>query len=229
MNFHQDQIFLGFLTDLLEEPFACERNFIEKSLETVCEEVELAYGSLDAGTESFQKARELVCLILCQLELLGASEMPKGSLRSLLEIRKEPPQSSFESKFLAAVELFKSLKQKGETNLEASHFDRLIAQHICLEAEDQANVFLKPLLQRSFPNKEKFYSLEQLSVLALALDLDPTLTQHLEKLCVKKKEAFNWEIELSEWWFADLDLDFASTLHRLEELFESPKNTKKAA
>ncbi|NBT59971.1 hypothetical protein EBT16_14440, partial [bacterium] len=109
------------------------------------------------------------------------------------------------------------------------HLDRLIGQHLCLELEEQANVFLEPIFKRAFPRHQRFFPLEQISALVLALDLDKKLAEQLESMIEKKKEAFNWGKEISDSWLVDLNQSFLSARESLQRLFETNEETSQAA
>ena len=221
MDFYQDQIFRELVQELLLEPFAQRHHFHEKNLLGVCQEIELGFNSLDAQTESYQKSRDSVCLILSHLEISGLSEMPEGTLGTFIgnKVKTSPrPASSF----MDAVDFFRALKLSGQATLSSQHLDRLIGQHLCLEIEKQANAVL-------IKTTSKHFSLEQLGTVAQALELSPKLAELLFYFDEKKNESLSWEADLSSDWLSKLEQNFSAALDCLNQSLESNFRQDRAA
>lgn len=145
MDFLQDQLIRVLVRDLVDEPFAQKHQFLEKDLESICQFIQSAFDTEEGQTQSYQKTRDVLCLILCHLDLLGLSEMPKVKLAALID----------KSPFQDAVDFFRGLKTNGSNPLSTSLLDRLIGQHLCLELENQANSVLKPILISALPERDQ--------------------------------------------------------------------------
>lgn len=218
MNFQADQILKQLVLEFLEEPFAQRQRFHEKDLSTVCQEIESTFHSLEANTASYEKSRDLLCLILCQLELLGCSEMPAINLGDLNPSDKPSPISS--SPFLTAANLLRGLKGSQEILPDNRHLDRLIGLHLCLELESRANKILKPPF---------FLSLNDLGLWVHEAGLNSALAELLICLDTKKNDSTRLGLEISDSWLRELERDFEAAVEYLNESFELKNEQGKAA
>ena len=221
MDYQHDQTLRELIQALLVEPFAQRHRFHEKSLLSICQEIELSFNSLDAQTESYQKSRDSVCLILSYLELLGHTEMPEGNVSALID-QKTTGAPTSASPFLDAAEFFRALKLSGETKLSALHLDRLIGQQLCLEVEKQANEILNQ-------TKTRHFSLDQLGAVAQALGLDPKLSEYLFYFEEKKRESLSLQAVVSPEWLSQLEKNFSAALEYLNQSLASDLRQGKAA
>jgi hypothetical protein len=221
MDFYQDQIFRELVQELLLEPFAQRHSFHEKNLPRVCHEIESSHNSLDAKTESYQKSRDAVCLILSHLEMSGLSEMPEGTLGTFIN-RTGRTLSQSDSPILDAANFFRTMKLTGDATLSTQHLDRLIGQHLCLEIENQANEIL-------IKTTTKHFSLKDLGNLAQALGLNEKLSELLFFFDEKKHESLSWEADLSLDWLSDLERNFSEAIRYLNQSLESSSIRDKAA
>lgn len=156
MTVLKDKAVTNLISELLKEPFSKSRDFAKKDLESICSEIE-SEGYLfstndsmgadfDSEKNNFEKARDLVCLILTQLDLSGVTEMPEGTLQSLLALDFDP--NRFSCPFLATAEYLKHLQISEKFPLEPLLIEKVIGQHLCLSFEkDLAKNLEEPLRQ----------------------------------------------------------------------------------
>jgi|694.fasta_scaffold80096_3 hypothetical protein len=188
MKSFKDPVISQLISELLNEPFSKARDFAKKDMDAVCSEIE-SEGYLfstgdslgadfDSEKNSFEKSRDLICLLLIQFDLLGVTEMPEGPLQNLVSSDFDPSQ--FSCPFLATAEYLKHLKTSDNFPIETLVIDKMIAQNLCLSFEkDLAKTLEEPLLLL-WPMKDQIIR-ECVSTAEKKVELSPEWMGTLDK------------------------------------------------
>lgn len=166
--------------ELLSEDFSIKNSFENRSLDEIAETISIAK---DFGSEnpSLLRSKEILTLILHEMELSGLESLPNAPLAVLFPI-SNPTKNDF-------YKVYTYLKEIPAFPFSESMRTKLLGQQLSLSLESLAQEALHPFLSEWWPTRESSIAL-LLNPETEEVRLHPDLTTALNRLAILHQELF---------------------------------------